>query len=134
MYRKDSGKLLLQLLIIFFKKNQRIKNVDLYNNSRFKAIKEVVNRKIRYLSKNRKGETKGADSLKANKITQILNYRLLDGITSERLLRRVFFINAIYLGLRRGEYVLLNRTNFVKCNDDKAKVPDILNGQDLYNE
>jgi hypothetical protein len=42
---------------------------------------------------------------------------LLDGTTPERLLRRVFFINAIYLGLRGGEHVLLNATDFVKCDD-----------------
>lgn len=48
----------------------RIKNIDLYNDSRFKAIKEVVDGKIRFLSKNGKGETKGADSLEANEITK----------------------------------------------------------------
>ncbi|CAB5172739.1 unnamed protein product [Rhizophagus irregularis] len=101
----------------FFQEKSRIKNIDLYNDSCFKAIKEVVNGKIRFLSKNGKGETKGIDSLEANEITQILNHRLLDGITPERLLRRMFFINAIYLGLREREHALLNGTDFVKCND-----------------
>ncbi|CAB5394802.1 unnamed protein product [Rhizophagus irregularis] len=106
----------------FLQEKSRIKNIDLYNDSRFKAIKEVVDGKIRFLSKNGKGETKGADSLKANEITQILNHRLLDGTTPERLLRRVFFINAIYLELRGGEHALLNGTDFVKCDDGEYNV------------
>ncbi|CAB4421146.1 unnamed protein product [Rhizophagus irregularis] len=102
----------------FLQDNSKIKSIDLYNDVRFKEIRKVVDGKIRYLSNNGKGETKGSDSLEADEITQILNHRLLDGSTPERLLRRVFFINAIYLGLRGGEHTLLNATNFVKSEDD----------------
>jgi len=101
----------------FLQENSKIKAIDLYNDSRFRVIKQVVDGKIRFLSNNGKGETKGSDSLEADEITQILNHRLLDGSTPERLLRRVFFINAIYLGLRGGEHALLNATDFVKCDD-----------------
>ncbi|GES80505.1 hypothetical protein GLOIN_2v1772887 [Rhizophagus clarus] len=139
----------------FLQEKSRIKNIDIYNDSYFKAIK-----------------------------------KLLDGTTPDRLLRRVFFINAIYLGLHGGEHALFNGTDFVKCDDggynevkeefgipkeeikllshhysagllsyilpsndkkdeiirrfidkihgkltlDNVKVPEILNGQDLYNE
>ncbi|CAB5361713.1 unnamed protein product [Rhizophagus irregularis] len=102
----------------FLQDNSKIKSIDLYNDVRFKEIRKVVDEKIRYLSNNGKGETKGSDSLEADEITQILNHRLLDGSTPERLLRRVFFINAIYLGLRGGEHTLLNATDFVKSEDD----------------
>ncbi|GES99854.1 zinc finger MYM-type protein 2 [Rhizophagus clarus] len=102
----------------FLQDHSKIKNIDLYNDIRFKGIREVVDGKIRYLSNNGKGETKGSDSLEVDEITQILNHKLLDGSTPERLLRRVFFINAIYLGLRGGEHTLLKATDFVKCEDD----------------
>ena len=101
----------------FLQDHSKIKSIDLYNDTRFKGIREVVDGKIRFLSNNGKGETKGSDSLEADEITQILNHKLLDGSTPERLLRRVFFINAIYLGLRGGEHTLLNATDFVKCED-----------------
>ncbi|GBB86652.1 hypothetical protein RclHR1_13010008 [Rhizophagus clarus] len=40
----------------FLQEKSRIKNIDIYNDSRFKAIKEVFDGKIRYLSKNGKGK------------------------------------------------------------------------------
>ncbi|RGB36861.1 hypothetical protein C1646_757642 [Rhizophagus diaphanus] len=72
----------------FLQDNSKIKSIDLYNNVRFKEIRKVVDGKIRYFSNNGKGEFKGSDSLEADEIIQILNHRLLDGFTPERLIRR----------------------------------------------
>ncbi|GES73569.1 hypothetical protein GLOIN_2v1470960 [Rhizophagus clarus] len=68
-YSVNSIRASLAAINQFLQEKSRIKNIDIYNDSYFKAIKEVVDGKIIYLSKNEKGETKGADSLDANKIT-----------------------------------------------------------------
>ncbi|CAB4378909.1 unnamed protein product [Rhizophagus irregularis] len=117
-YSVNSVRASFAAIICFLQDNSKIKSIDLYNNVYFKEIRKVVDGKIRYLFNNGKGKIKGSDSLEADEITQILNHRLLDSSTPERLLRRVFFINVIYLGLRGEEHTLLNATDFVKSEDD----------------
>ncbi|PKB98052.1 hypothetical protein RhiirA5_432034 [Rhizophagus irregularis] len=117
-YSVNSVRASFAAIICFLQDNSKIKSIDLYNNVHFKEIRKVVDGKIRYLFNNGKGKIKGSDSLEADEITQILNHRLLDSSMPERLLRRVFFINVIYLGLRGEEHTLLNATDFVKSEDD----------------
>ncbi|CAB4493812.1 unnamed protein product [Rhizophagus irregularis] len=110
----ENEQVLIEQLCSYFANMSKKDGSDYSVNS----IRKVVDGKIRYLSNNGKGKTKGSDSLEADEITQILNHRLLDGSTPERLLRKVFFINAIYLELRGGEHTLLNATDFFKSEDD----------------
>ncbi|CAG8775867.1 19759_t:CDS:2, partial [Rhizophagus irregularis] len=131
-YSVNSVRASFAAIICFLQDNSKIKSIDLYNNVHFKEIRKVVDGKIRYLFNNGKGKIKGSDSLEADEITQILNHRLLDSSMPERLLRRVFFINVIYLGLRGEEHTLLNATDFVKSEDDgKADKLTLLSHPDI---
>ncbi|PKY62172.1 hypothetical protein RhiirA4_488201, partial [Rhizophagus irregularis] len=68
------------------------------------------------------GEAKGSDGLSFEEIQQILSHKLMDRSMPERLLRRVFFHNAIILGLRGGEHSLIKANNFKKRKDGEYDV------------
>jgi len=98
-------------------KNSTIKHVNIYDSNIFTTLSETANGKIKYLTDLGYGETKGFDGLSFEEIKQVLSHKFMDGSTSERLLRRVFFHNAIILGLRGGEHSLIKANNFKKHKD-----------------
>ena len=73
-------------------KNFIIKHVNIYDSNIFTTLSETANGKIKYLTDLGYGETKGFDGLSFEEIKQVLSHKFMDGSTSERLLRRVFFI------------------------------------------
>jgi len=52
-----------------------------------------------------------------DEISTILNHKILDGTTPERLLYRIYFYNAILLGIRGKEHFSLLLEDFVKEED-----------------
>jgi hypothetical protein len=98
-------------------KTSIIKHINLYDSNIFTGFSETVNGKIKYLSDLGHGEVNGSDGLTAEEIKQILSHKLMDGSTPERLLYRVFFHNAIILGLRGGEHSYVMADDFKKRKD-----------------
>ena len=73
-------------------KNSTIKHVNIYDSNIFTTLSETASEKIKYLTDFGYGETKGSDGLSFEEIKQVLSHKFIDGLTPERLLRRVFFI------------------------------------------
>jgi len=94
--------------------NSVIKGVD---EPLFPNLWKVFNGKIKYLSDLGLNEPKGSDALTVNEIIQILNHQKMDSSTPKRLLYRIFFYNAILLGLRGGEHSSLMIDDFKKRPD-----------------
>lgn len=97
--------------------NSAIKGVDIQQESLFPNLWKVFNGKIKYLSDLGLNEPKGSDALSVNEIIQILNHQKMDSSTPSRLLYRIFFYNAILLGLRGGEHSNLMMDDFKKRPD-----------------
>ncbi|GES98600.1 zinc finger MYM-type protein 2-like [Rhizophagus clarus] len=103
-YATSSVKAAVAALYRYLNKNSIIKHVNIYDTNIFTILSETVSGKIKYLSNLGYGEANGSDGLSFKEIQQILSHKFMDGSTPERLLRRVFFYNAIILGLREGEH------------------------------
>ncbi|CAB4424878.1 unnamed protein product [Rhizophagus irregularis] len=97
--------------------NSAIKGVDVQQESLFPNLWKVFNGKIKYLSDFGLNEPKGSDALTVDEIIQILNHQKMDSSTPRRLLYRIFFYNAILLGLRGGEHSSLMVDDFKKKPD-----------------
>jgi integrase len=97
--------------------NSAIKGVDVQQESLFPNLWKVFNGKIKYLSDFGLNEPKGSDALTVDEIIQILNHQKMDSSTPRRLLYRIFFYNAILLGLRGGEHSSLMVDDFKKRPD-----------------
>jgi len=97
--------------------NSAIKGVDIQQESLFPNLWKVFNGKIKYLSDLGLNEPKGSDALTVNEIIQILNHQKMDSSNPKRLLYRIFFYNAILLGLRGGEHSSLMIDDFKKRSD-----------------
>jgi len=116
-YATSSVKAAIAAFYRYLNKNSVIKHVNIYDSNIFNILSETASGKIKYLSDLGYGETKGSDGLSFTEIRQVLSHKFMDGSTPERLLRRVFFHNAIILGLRGGEHSLIRANNFKKRND-----------------
>lgn len=116
-YATSSVKASIAAFYRHLNKNSVIKHVNIYDTNIFITLSETASGKIKYLSDLGYGETKGSDGLNFSEIRQILSHKFMDGSTPERLLRWVFFHNAIILGLRGGEHSLIKANNFKKRND-----------------
>ncbi|CAB4432980.1 unnamed protein product [Rhizophagus irregularis] len=97
--------------------NSAIKGVDVQQESFFPNLWKVFNRKIKYLSDFGLNEPKGSDALIVDEIIQILNHQKMDSSTPRRLLYRIFFYNAILLGLCSDEHSSLMVDDFKKRPD-----------------
>jgi hypothetical protein len=97
--------------------NSIIKGVDIQQQSLFPNLWKVFNGKIKFLSDLGLNEPQGSDALTADEVTQILNHQKMDSSTPRRLLYRIFFYNAILLGLRGGEHSCLMIDDFKKRPD-----------------
>ncbi|GES78074.1 zinc finger MYM-type protein 2-like [Rhizophagus clarus] len=116
-YATSSVKAAVAALYRYLNKNSIIKHVNIYDTNIFTILSEIVSGKIKYLSNLGYGEANGSDGLSFKEIQQILFHKFMDGSTPKRLLRRVFFHNAIILGLREGEHSSIEANNFKKRKD-----------------
>jgi hypothetical protein len=98
-------------------KNSIITNVNIHDRTMFPTFWEVINGKIKFLSDLGHNDAKGANALSIDEISTILNHKMLDGSTPERLLYRVYFYNAIFLGIRGNEHFALLLEDFKKRED-----------------
>ncbi|GBC07728.1 hypothetical protein RclHR1_07660004 [Rhizophagus clarus] len=96
-YATSSVKAAVAALYRYLNKNSIIKHVNIYDTNIFTILSETVSGKIKYLSNLGYGEANGSDGLSFKEIQQILSHKFMNGSTPERLLRRVFFHNAIIL-------------------------------------
>ncbi|CAB4443730.1 unnamed protein product [Rhizophagus irregularis] len=105
-------------------KNSVITGLDLHNQATFPTFWEVINGKIKFLSDLGLNDAKGADALTTDEISTILNHKILDGTTPERLLYRVYFYNAILLGIQ--VYIYHSKTNQRGAFGSRGKADKIL--------
>ncbi|GET00577.1 zinc finger MYM-type protein 2-like [Rhizophagus clarus] len=116
-YATSSVKAAVAALYRYLNKNSIIKHINIYDTNIFTILSETVSGKIKYLSNLGYGEANGSNGLSFKEIQQILSHKFMDGSTPERLLRRVFFHNAIILKLGGGEYSSIEANNFKKRKD-----------------
>lgn len=93
-------------------KNSVITGINIHDKTKFPTFWEVTNGKLKFLSDMGLNDAKGADALTINEISTILNHKTLDGTTPERLLYRIYFYNAILLGIRGKEHFALLLEDF----------------------
>ena len=72
---------------------------------------------MKFLSDLGLNDAKGADALSMDEILTILNHKILDGSTPERLLYRIYFYNTLLLGIRGKEHFALLLEDFKKRDD-----------------
>ncbi|GES80802.1 zinc finger MYM-type protein 2-like [Rhizophagus clarus] len=130
-YATSSVKAAVAALYRYLNKNSIIKHVNIYDTNIFTILSETVSGKIKYLSNLGYGEANGSDGLSFKEIQQILSHKFMDGSTPERLLRRVFFHNAIILGLRGGEHSSIEANNFKKRKDGGFDA-EVINDYESY--
>jgi hypothetical protein len=93
-----------------------LKPVDLLDRYKFPQLHKLLEGKVRYLSEKGLGETKGSKGLNLEEIRKILNHSSTFIGHPWGLLKRVFFCNAIFLGLRGGKHYTLKASDFIKQN------------------
>ncbi|CAB4397322.1 unnamed protein product [Rhizophagus irregularis] len=95
------------LLYIVISKNSTISGINNHDQATFPTFWEVTNGKLKFLSDLGLNDAKGADALSMDEISIILNHKTLDSTTPERLLYRIYFYNALLLGIRGKEHSVL---------------------------
>ncbi|CAB4442330.1 unnamed protein product [Rhizophagus irregularis] len=98
-------------------KNSTISGINIHDQATFPAFWEVTNGKLKFLSDLGLNDAKGADALSMDEISIILNHKTLDSTTPERLLYRIYFYNALLLGIRGKEHSVLLLEDFKKRED-----------------
>ncbi|PKC56222.1 hypothetical protein RhiirA1_474305 [Rhizophagus irregularis] len=98
-------------------KNSTISGINIHDQATFPAFWEVTNGKLKFFSDLGLNDAKGADALSMDEISIILNHKTLDSTTSERLLYRIYFYNALLLGIWGKEHSVLLLEDFKKRED-----------------
>ncbi|CAB4398881.1 unnamed protein product [Rhizophagus irregularis] len=105
-YSISSIKAAVSAIYCYLNQNSVISNCNLYDNKIYKQFWQVYSGKIKYLTDLGYGEKNGSNGLSNEEVQNILNHSLMDGSTPQSLLKKVFFYNAILLGLRGGEHFI----------------------------
>ncbi|GBC38325.2 zinc finger MYM-type protein 2-like [Rhizophagus irregularis DAOM 181602=DAOM 197198] len=116
-YSISSIKAAVSAIYRYLNQNSVISNCNLYDNKIYKQFWQVYSGKIKYLTDLGYGEKNGSNGLSNEEVQNILNHSLMDGSTPQSLLKKVFFYNAILLGLHGGEHFYLMAENFKKRED-----------------
>jgi hypothetical protein len=96
-----------------------LRSVDLLDQKQFSDLHLILNGKLKELAKVSKGIKKGSSALTIEECQQILQSSILTRETPLGLLKRNFFYNAIFLGLRGEEHYKLKFNHFhKKYNED----------------
>lgn len=93
------------------------KPINLLNKEEYYKLWKVYNAKVKNLASNGLGERKGAEGFTEEELLQIINHPTMSVNNPIGLLRRVFFFNAILLGLRGGEHFTLQSKSFLRKKD-----------------
>ncbi|PKY40259.1 hypothetical protein RhiirA4_453594 [Rhizophagus irregularis] len=93
------------------------KNGNQYSATTFPTFWKVTNGKLKFLSDLGLNDAKGANALSMDEISIILNHKTLDSTIPERLLYRIYFYNALLLGIRGKEHSVLLLEDFKKRED-----------------
>jgi hypothetical protein len=94
-----------------------LKPIDLNDKKAHLDLWHTLNGKIKILLASGYGESNGSDALTINEVQRILSHPQLSKYNPKGLLNRVFFFNALCLGLRGGEHFLLELASFNKKKD-----------------
>ncbi|CAG8488682.1 35514_t:CDS:2, partial [Racocetra persica] len=78
----------------------KLKPIDLNDKKAHPDLWRTLNGKIKTLSSSGFGESNGSDALTIDKVQQILSHSQTSRLNPQGLLNRVFFFNALCLGLR----------------------------------
>ncbi|CAG8823017.1 16371_t:CDS:2, partial [Cetraspora pellucida] len=98
----------------FNDETSKLKPIDLNDKKAHPDLWCTLNGKIKTLSSSGFGESNGSDALTIDEVQQILSYSQTSRLNPQGLLNRVFFFNALCLGLRGGEHFLLELFSFKK--------------------
>ncbi|CAB4467974.1 unnamed protein product [Rhizophagus irregularis] len=89
------------------------KPINIMDKDQYYKLWQILNGKVKSLVSQGRGERNGADGFTEDDLLQILDYPAMSGNNPASLLYRIFFFNAIFLGLRGGEHF----QNFIRRKD-----------------
>jgi len=96
----------------FQDKSPHLRPINLKDASVFCDLNSVLQGKVRHLAEIGKGEKQGSNAFTMEEVSQILNHISTQPKHPWGLLKRIFFINGVFLGLRGGEHCNLCMRNF----------------------
>ncbi|GBB88897.1 hypothetical protein RclHR1_09960009 [Rhizophagus clarus] len=94
-----------------------LRPVDLLDQKQFPDLHLILDGKLKELAELGKGVKNGSSPLTIEECQQILQSPILTQETPSGLLKRIFFYNALFLGLRGGEHYKLKFNHFQKRYD-----------------
>ncbi|PKB94213.1 hypothetical protein RhiirA5_480069 [Rhizophagus irregularis] len=89
------------------------KPINIMDKDQYYKLWQILNGKVKSLVSQGRGERNGADGFTEDDLLQILDHPAMSGNDPASLLYRIFFFNAIFLGLRGGEHF----QNFIRRKD-----------------
>jgi len=101
------------------------KPINIMDKDQFYKLWQVFNGKVKNLANQGLGERNGCDGLTEEELLKIIDHPTMSGKDPTSLLYRVFFFNAILLGLRGGEHFNLQFRSFIR-RKDKYKGFDVI--------
>lgn len=93
------------------------KPINIMDKDQYYKLWQILNGKVKSLVSQGHGERNGADGFTEDDLLQILDHPAMSGNDPASLLYRIFFVNAIFLGLRGGEHFNLQLQNFIRRKD-----------------
>ncbi|PKK64768.1 hypothetical protein RhiirC2_716046 [Rhizophagus irregularis] len=93
------------------------KPINIMDKDQYYKLWQILNGKVKSLVSQGRGERNGADGFTEDDLLQILDHPAMSGNDPASLLYRIFFFNAIFLGLRGGEHFNLQLQNFIRRKD-----------------
>ncbi|GBB86589.1 hypothetical protein RclHR1_00130030 [Rhizophagus clarus] len=94
-----------------------LRPVDLLDQKQFPDLHLILDGKLKELAELGKGVKNGSSPLTIEECQQILQSPILTQETPSGLLKRIFFYNALFLGLHGGEHYKLKFNHFQKRYD-----------------
>ncbi|GES85691.1 zinc finger MYM-type protein 2-like [Rhizophagus clarus] len=93
------------------------KPINIMDKDQYYKLWQILNGKVKSLVSQGRGERNGADGFTEDDLLQIFDHPAMSGNDPASLLYRIFFFNAIFLGLRGGEHFNLQLQNFIRRKD-----------------
>ncbi|GBC01478.1 hypothetical protein RclHR1_00420040 [Rhizophagus clarus] len=91
-----------------------LRPVDLLDQKQFPDLHLILDGKLKELAELGKSVKNGSSPLTIEECQQILQSPIITRETPSKLLKRIFFYNALFLGLRGGEHYKLKFNHFQK--------------------
>ncbi|GES88635.1 zinc finger MYM-type protein 2-like [Rhizophagus clarus] len=93
------------------------KPINIMDKDQHYKLWQILNGKVKSLVSQGREKRNGADGFTEDDLLQILDHPAMSGNDPASLLYRIFFFNAIFLGLRGGEHFNLQLQNFIRRKD-----------------